>query len=82
MRLYFRPLTSGSTTGAWSSANNLTSVSVPTNTNWQYYSTTVSLASLSLTAGTLYQFEFTRNVGVAGNPAVNWLLAELTFEFA
>ena len=81
MRFYARNLANNTATGTWSAANNLTSVGVPTNANWQYYSSTATLASLSLTAGNLYQFEFTRNVAVSGNPAVNWLLVDLEISF-
>lgn len=71
--------------GSWSAATNLTSQAVPTgNIFWQSYSQTIALSSFStaLVAGQLYQFELTRNVGVANNLAQNWLLGELTISFA
>jgi hypothetical protein len=79
--LYTRTLANGSTTGTWSAVTNLPGVVVPASTAWQYYTLNVTLASLGLSAGSLYQFEITRNVGVVGNPAVNFLLVELDIAF-
>ena len=83
MRLYNRVLASATpaAVGTWSAATNLTSVSSPANVFYQTFTQTSTLASLSLTAGNLYQFEFTRNVGVAGNLAFNWLMVELAISF-
>ena len=83
MRLYNRVLASATPAaiGSWSSATNLTSVSSPANTYYQTFTQTSTLASLSLTAGNLYQFEFTRNVGVAGNLAFNWLMVGIDISF-
>ena len=53
----------------------------PANVFFQTFTQTSTLASLSLTAGNLYQFEFTRNIGVAGNLAFNWLMVELDIAF-
>lgn len=83
-RLYARLLPNNSAVGAWSAAKELTNISIPTNANFQYYTYSASLASLTLTAGSLYQFEFTRRVtGVTGtNLAANFLMPEITVEFA
>jgi len=83
MRLYTRVIASATpaAVGTWSAATNLTSVSSPANVFFQTFTQTSTLASLSLTAGNLYQFEFTRNVGVAGNLAFNWLMVELDIVF-
>ena len=81
MRMYLRNIPNNAAVGSWSSANNLTTVVVPTNAFFQSYSYTASIASLSLVTGNSYMFEFTRNVGVAGNLAYNWLMSELTFSF-
>ncbi len=70
---------------AWSAATNLTAQNVPTaNIFWQTYTQTIALSAFStaLVAGELYQFELTRNVGVANNLAQNWLLGELTIVFS
>ena len=83
MRLYNRVLASSTpaAVGTWSAATNLTSVSSPANVFYQTFTQTATLSSLSLTAGNLYQFEFTRNVGVSGNLAFNWLMVELVVSF-
>lgn len=81
-QIYTRLVPNGAAIGAWSAAQNLSSQTVPANAFYQYYTITVSLASLGLTAGNTYQIEFTRNVGVASNLASNFLLAELSVEIA
>lgn len=83
MRLYSRVLAAviPAAIGTWSAATNLTSVSSPANVFFQTFTQTSTLASLSLIAGNLYQFEFTRNIGVAGNLAFNWLMVELDIAF-
>jgi hypothetical protein len=81
-RLYFRQLPNNAALGAWSAAQELTNVSIPTNAFFQYSTQTVSLTTLGLTADRLYQFELTRRVtGVTGtNLGSAFLLAELTVE--
>lgn len=83
-RLYYRLLPNNTAVGAWSAAQELANISIPTNANFQYSSQTVLLSTLGLTAGNLYQFEITRRVsGVTGtNLAANFLMPELTLEFA
>lgn len=83
-RLYTRLLPNNAVVGAWSPPRELTNISIPTNANFQYYLYSATLASLTLTANNLYQFEFTRRVaGVVGtNLAANFLVAEITVEFA
>jgi hypothetical protein len=83
-RLYYRSLPNNTAVGAWSAAQELNNIPIPTNANFQYASQTYTLASLGLSADTLYQFEFTRRVtGVVGtNLAANFLMAELTIEFS
>ena len=81
-RIYARLIPNGAVMGAWSGAQNLTSIIIPTNAFFQYSNQTVTLASLGLTAGNTYQIELTRNVGAASNLGSNFLLAELTVELA
>lgn len=83
MRYYSRAIAAATPAAvpSWSAATNLTSVSSPANVFYQTYSYTATLASLSLTANNMYQIEFTRNVGVAGNLAFNWLMIELDISF-
>ena len=81
-RVYARLIPNGSVIGAWSAAQNLSSIAIPTNAFFQYANQTVALAALGMTAGNTYQIELTRNTGVASNLAANFLLAELTVEIA
>jgi hypothetical protein len=83
-RLYARQLPNNSAVGAWSTANELANISIPTNAFFQYATQTVLLSTLGITADRLYQFELTRRIaGVTGtNLASNFLLVEVTVEFA
>lgn len=83
-RLYYRLLPNNSAVGAWSAAQELANISIPTNANFQYSTQTIALSTLGMTAGNLYQIELTRRVtGVTGtNLAANYLLAELTLELS
>lgn len=84
-RIYSRVLPNNAAVGGWGTAFNMTNISIPTNIYYQYSTQTVALASLGMVAGNLYQIEMTRRTsGVTGgtNLAQNWLLAELTVEFA
>jgi hypothetical protein len=82
-RVYARLLPNNSTVGAWASGVNLSTISIPTNANFQYFTQTISLATLGLTAGNLYQIEMTRyNTAVTNNLAFAFLMAELTVEIA
>lgn len=83
-RLYARQIPNGSAVGAWSAANELANIAIPTNAFYQYAVQTLSLSTLGITADRLYQFELTRRIaGVTGtNLAANFLLAEVTLEFA
>jgi hypothetical protein len=83
-QLYTRTIvnvTTPAAPSAWSSANLFTSQSIASNVFYYSYTYTVSLATLSLTAGNTYQFELVRNTGVAGNLAQPWLLQGLTVSF-
>ena len=82
LRLYSRLIPSGSAIGTWSAGSLLTAVTVGTNVFFTQYTQTSTLASLSLTAGNMYQFELTRNTAVAGNLSLAWLLSELIIEFS
>lgn len=82
-RLYHRRFPSNAAPGAWSAAQELANISIPTNAFFQYSSQTIALSTLGLVADSLYQMELTRRVtGVSGtNLAAAFLLAELTVEF-
>lgn len=81
LKWYTRQIPNNAAITSWTAGATLTAVTVPTNAYVQYYSQTMTLAALGLVAGSLYQFELTRNVGVAGNLASNWLMSELTITF-
>jgi hypothetical protein len=83
-RLYYRALPNNTAVGTWSAAQELANISIPTNANFQYSLQTITLATLGLTAGNLYQIELTRRItGVTGtNLASFFYMAELTLEFA
>lgn len=83
-RVYHRRLPDNAVVGAWSAAQELSNISIPTNANFQYATQTFALSALGLAADSLYQFELTRRVtGVTGtNLASAFLLAEVTLEFA
>lgn len=83
-RLYYRGLPNNTAVGAWSAAQELANIVIPTNANFQYATQTLTLASLGLVADRLYQFEMTRRVsGVSGtNLASPFLMAEVVLEFS
>lgn len=82
-KLYNRLISTGAAMGAWT-GSNLTNNVIPTNAFFQYFNQTITLASLGLTAGNLYQFELTRpTTGFTGtNLTSAFLLAEVTLEFS
>jgi hypothetical protein len=80
MKLYTRTLQQATPAAvpAWTAATTFTAQTVPTNAFYQNYTYTASIASLSLVAGNLYQFELTRAAsGVTGN----WLMVQLDVSF-
>jgi hypothetical protein len=83
-RLYYRRLPNNAAVGAWSTVQELANITIPTNINFQYSTQIISLSTLGMLADNMYQLEFTRRTsGVSGtNLATNYLMAELTLEFA
>jgi hypothetical protein len=83
-KLYSRQIGTGAVMAAWSAASSLAPISIPTNAYYQTNAQTVTLASLGLAAGNMYQLEFTRAVTPSSGTqlAANWLLAEVTVEFS
>jgi hypothetical protein len=75
-RLYRKQIPDNIAVGAWSAALSLALLSIPTNTNWQYDTETISLATLGLTAGLNAFFELTRQV------ARNWNLYAVSVSFS
>lgn len=78
--LYHRTIPDNAAVGAWSAGLALTPISIPTNVFFQYDTQTIQLATLSITTGTLVQFELTRDDGGLGLVG-DWNLAELSVEF-
>jgi len=80
--LYRRLIPNNSAVGAWSAIYNFTTLTIPTNTNFQTSSQNVTLATLGLTAGETYQFEFVRNA-TSGSDTLSgdWNLLLLGLEF-
>lgn len=83
-RVYIRAIPNGTSMGAWSAAQNLSNISIPTTANFLYANQTVALSTLGMSAGNTYQIELTRNIAPSSgtNLAANFLLAELTVEIA
>lgn len=82
LNIYRRAIPNNGAVSAWSAATQLTDIDIPTNTNFQYDSQTLTLASLGLTAGQLHQFELTRVNPTGGTELVgdwNLLLLEVSF---
>ena len=82
--LYIKGIPNGTTVGSWSSPYSLSTLAIPTDANFHYYSQTVTISSLGLSAGTLYQFELVRlTTGFAGtNLTGAWLMTEFTLQFS
>ena len=81
LRLYNRQIPDNSVVTEWSSALQLTSLNVQTNTNFQYDSQLISLSSLGITAGRTVQFELTRYGGnVLDTLSGDFILLELMLE--
>jgi len=79
---YHRLIPDNAAVGAWSAALNLTAISIPTNTNFQYDSQTISLATLGWSAGEHRQFELTRRGTQGGDTLTgDWDLLEMIMEF-
>lgn len=82
-KLYIRAIPNNAAIGAWSTAYNLSNISIPTNNFVQYSAQSFSLAGIGIAQGGLYQCELTRATTVSGGTqlAANWYLNELTVEF-
>lgn len=83
VNLYRRTSTDNAAVGSWSSATQLTNINIPTNTNFQYDSQTITLASLSITAGQDWQFQITRTTPTAGtNLSGDWTVRDIILEWS
>ena len=80
--LYYRGIPNNAAITSWSTASALTTISVPTTgTYYQYFIQTIALATLSLTAGELYQFELTRSSSNTNILPYNWYVSEITITY-
>jgi len=83
LNFYVREIPDNGAVGAWSSGTQLNDISIPTNENFQYDSQQLTLSSLSITPGRLYQFQLTR-IDPAGGSELSgdWNLLELGVGFS
>ncbi len=81
-RIYTRNAADNVSVGTWTDGANLTVLSMPTNTNFQYDSESVALSTIDATAGNLTQVEMTRyHTGVTTDLTGDWDLLELAVSF-
>jgi hypothetical protein len=81
-RLFSRQLPDNAAAGSWSAGYQLTTLAVSTDAYYHYTTQTYTLATLSLTAGSLYNFELTRYASLAADTLVgDFLLVEFTVDF-
>ena len=84
LKLYNRDIPDNAAVGSWSAGVTLTTLLVtPIHTYFQYYSQTLTYATLGLTAGTVTQFQLTRN-GADGNDTLigDWALLEVLIQLS
>lgn len=78
LNLYTRTVSNGSPITSWSAGTALSSLSLAASTNPQDDTDSVSLATLGLTAGSMANFELTRD---GGTLATDWTLFDATLVF-
>jgi hypothetical protein len=82
LRLHTRTVPNNSAIGAWT-ITTMNTLTIPANTNYQYFSQTFNLSSLNLSTGTLAQIELTRQgSATADTSSGDFYLVELGAEFA
>ena len=82
-KLYVREFADNATPEAWSAGTALTAIALTTNVNFQNDSQTITLSSLSLTAGSLVQFQISRDATNGSDTLTgDWALASLEVEFS
>ncbi|MDD3927277.1 MAG: hypothetical protein PHT33_11535, partial [bacterium] len=83
LKLYSRGIPDNAAVEAWSDGYELAAIDIPTNEYYQYDSQTISLATLGLTAGRRYQFEFTRTPEEAADTLdATWYMDSLEVSFS
>lgn len=82
LKIYNRGIPDNAVVQAWTAGTVLTDIDIPTNEFFQYDSQTLTLATLSLTAGEKTQFELTRIAPTGGTNLTGDLeLIEISVEF-
>jgi len=82
LKLFHRQIVEGSAVPSWSSGFNMNTISMPTNAYWKNSNDSLSLSSLSITAGRVVQFELTRDYTHASDTLVGyWLLLHMKISF-
>ncbi len=80
--LHYREIPDDGAVGSWSQ-HDLTDISMPANANFQVDEQTITLATLSVTAGSLYQWQLSRDTADPGDKLPgDWVLLELGIEFS
>ena len=83
-RFYFRAIPNGTAMGAWSSANNMGVISIPTNAFYKTDIQSFPISSFGLVAGINYLVEFTRNLTPTSgtNLSSAWYMPSLTVAYS
>ena len=82
LNLYKREIPDNAAPTAWSAANALSDISIPNNEFFQTDTDSKTLASLGLTTGKIYQFEFSRNTGDDDTLVEDWTLFLIDIVFS
>jgi hypothetical protein len=83
LKLFTREIVDNSVPSAWTAGTVLTGIDITNTANWLYDSQTISLATLSLTAGRTTQYEMTRDATHASDTLVgDWDLAMVKMNYS
>ena len=83
INLYQRGVNDDAALDAWSAGTQLADLAVNANTNFNYFTDTITFATLGIASGELTQFELTRINPTAGTELVgDWNLLELRVSFS
>jgi len=78
-----RSIPDNATIGGWNGVQLSQSYSIPTNTNFRYFTQTVTYSALSVSANTVTQFELVRDGGDSSDTLVgNWDLNHVRVTFS
>jgi phage-related tail fiber protein len=84
LRLFSRAIPDEAAVGAWNAGSTLSTIPLTVGSSfYQYDAINLSLTTLGLTAGVLYNFQLTRQAGAAADTlAGDWYLVEMIAEFS